>query len=72
MSFKLFNKLLQQLLGSAGVSGLKISTPSFKRENKFATAMGVSPECLKAHGNWRSDCYSGYVARDNELRAEIS
>lgn len=68
----LFNDILRKAPRNANIDCLKYSTHSFRRGGTtFASSAGASAESLKAQGNWRSDCYERYVARDFDLRLEF-
>lgn len=72
LSGRLFNSLLHQVIAAAVVEIECLSAHSFRRGGATLSAsMGVDPLVIKAHGNWRSDCYMRYIERDNQLRKDI-
>lgn len=64
MSATLLNTLLRLVLSNAKLETTHVSTHSFRiGGTTFASSVGISADCLKAQGNWPSDCYETYVAK---------
>lgn len=66
-------KLLKSLLLSLGYDPSRYALHSFRRGGcTFAHESGIDTECLRIHGNWRSNAYQAYIKPNCEQQLKVS
>ena len=63
---------VRHCLSLCNVTPTDIATHSFRRGGaSFCYSVGLSPDCIKLLGDWRSTCYQSYIENDVNSRFKI-
>ena len=68
-----FQFVLKSLAADCGVESSKLSSHSFRRGGAtFAFNSGLPQDLIQLQGDWKSDCYRGYLVSDFTAREKFS